>query len=414
MTQKVCKIHKNQRFIGACLAVTLAICWPLKAENQDEKSNLVTARSSVENYNIMPVTFRSMDAFFHKETVAAGSGAPLPEAKASLDITVSIAGREMSLEEALVYTDTNALLVMKDGKIVYEQYLNGGTKESRFIGWSISKSVTSILLGAALEAGHIKSLEDTVGQYVPEARGTVYENVSLYDMLMQRAGTSYTEIPTGDKVTDVQKLATQSLFLGEKRFTDLSDVTITRAAEAGTTFNYSTLTSSFLGRVIEEATGMSLAAYTQKALWQPAGMQNHAYWLLDGKPGEGKAIGGASFNATARDFARIGQMMLNKGQINGKQVITKDWVKQSTVYTEKEAVIPEEDRGYQHQWWTFMKIPVYEAIGIHGQYISIDPSTNTVLVKMSYWPDRGGLQYEIDNLALFDAIRAHVSNKGQK
>lgn len=396
-----------------CIAGSLAIGASLNASPQ-KKSDLITARQSVENYNIMPVTFRSMDAFFHKETVAATPGKPLSKATTPLDITAHIAGKNMSLQEALTYTDTNALLVMKDGKIVYEQYLNGATAESRFIGWSISKSVTSILIGAALEAGYIKSLDDTVGQYVPEARGTVYENVSLYNMLMQRAGTSYTEIPTGDKVTDVQLLAEQSMIRGEKRFTDLSEVSISRVAKQGTKFNYSTLSSSFLGRVLEEATSMSLAAYTQKALWEPAGMQSSAYWLLDGEPGVGQAKAGGSFNATTRDFARIGQMMLDGGYINGKQVISNDWVRQSTVYTETEAVIPEEDRGYQHQWWTFMKTSIYEAIGIHGQYISIDPSTNTVIVKMSYWPDRGGLQYEIDNLALFDAIRMHVSNQGQK
>ncbi|MFC3051738.1 serine hydrolase domain-containing protein [Kordiimonas pumila] len=395
--------------LNALLALPTVTAAPAQEHPElSEKSNVFMARKHVADYTISPVSFRSMDAFFNTAPVTAKPGKPIATALAPLDISVPIAGKTMSLPEALTYTDTNALLVIKDGKIVYEEYRNGANPDSRFISWSIAKSVTSILMGKALEAGLIKSLDDTVGMYVPEAKGTVFEDVTLKNMLQMRAGTSYDEMGSNG-ISHINILKDHSLVTGEKRFTDVSTLGLTRTSEQGAVFNYSTLTASLLGRVVEEATGMSLANYTEKALWQPAGMQMPAYWLLDGKLGEGQAFAGGGFNAVLRDFGRIGLMMLNKGYINNTQVVPESWVTESTIYKSTEVLIPIENRGYQHQWWTFIDTHIFEAIGVYGQYISVDPDTNTVIVKLSYWPDKGGLQYEMDNRALFDAIRTYVT-----
>lgn len=373
-----------------------------------DKSNIVEARRHVEDYTASPVSFRAIEQYFDTETVRSLASSPLPTKLAALDIEVELNGKKMDLQQALTYTDTNALLVIHNGQVIYEQYKNGAHKDSQFISWSMAKSITSILFGIALNAGDINSLDDTVGTYLPGLKDSVFGDVTLKNMLMQRAGTSYKEFKLLG-AAEVDILADQSIFRGEKRFTDLSDVDLTRAAEQGVDFNYSTLTSTILGRVIEAATGKPLAQYTEEVLWQPAGMQNSASWMLDGKQGEGLAFAGGGFNATLRDFGRIGQMMLQGGKINDRQVVPKDWVTTSTQYKGTDPVIANTPRGYGYQWWTFLGTKIFEAVGIHGQFISVDPKTQTVIVKLSYWPARGGGAYARDNHTLLTAIRAAVA-----
>lgn len=375
-----------------------------------EKSDNIEARRNVEDYSISSVSFRSIDDFFEVEPVATSTilAAPLETAIAPLSVSVELAGKTMDLPTALKYTDTNALLVIKDGKVVYEEYRNGSDQDSRFVSWSMAKSITSILFGIALAEGQIQSIEDPIEQYLPDLKGTAFEGVTLKNMLLQRAGTDYKEWALFGS-TDVDQLVEQSLFSGEKRFTDFGALSLKRKTAAGEKFNYSTLNSTLLGRVIEAATGMPLAQYTQQKLWIPAGMQDSAYWMLDGESGVGKAFAGGGFNATLRDYARIGLMMLNYGFINGKQVVPATWVEESTRYLSDESVIKGAPRGYQYHWWTFLDSNIFEAVGIRGQYISVDPDTNTVIVKLSYWPKRGGGSYARENHQLLTAIRQSLT-----
>lgn len=375
-----------------------------------DKFDVAEARRNVEDYSISSVSFRSMDRFFDIEWVEPGTpkAASLGMELAPLDISVELGGDKLNLQKALDYTDTNALLVMRDGKVVYEEYRNGSDAESRFVSWSMAKSITSILFGVALSEKKIQSIDDAIDVYLPELKGTVFEGVSLKNMLLQRAGTDYKEW-TFFGSADVDELVEQSLFTGETRFTNFADLQLKRTGTTGESFNYSTLNSTLLGRVIEVATGKSLAEYTEEKLWIPAGMQDSAFWMLDGKAGEGKAFAGGGFNATLRDYARIGQMMLQEGFINGQQVVPKDWVLESTQYNSDEAVIKGAPRGYQYQWWTFLGTNIFEAVGIHGQTISIDPDTNSVIVKLSYWPKRGGGSFARENHAVLTAIRQSLS-----
>lgn len=406
--QRLIMVFLMTAMMGLIIPALMAA--PIEAPQDKLTPSLLLARQNVGHPLISPVSFRNMDTFFPSETVAAKPGTPLPTATVSLQFPdFVLGGKSYNFADALKATNTNALLVMKDGTLVHESYYNGAGPESRFIAWSISKSITSILLGIAMHEGKIESLQDTTGKYVPEARGTVFEDVSLYHMLQMQAGTSYREMAKGQKA-DIYTLKDNSINTGLSRFTDTSVLNLTRTSKPGTQFNYSTLTASMLGRVVEEATSTSLARYTEEKLWKPAGMQLSAYWILDGEPGTGQAYGGGGFNASARDLARIGQMMLNGGSINNKQIVPAKWVAQSTHYERSEAVIPMENRGYQFQWRTFLNTKIYEAIGVYGQYVSVDPATNTVIVKLSSWPEKGGLQYELDNRDLFTAIRKNVAS----
>lgn len=390
--------------LGLVAAVVFKLWfWP------EPNSNIYEARRHSQDYSISPVSFRTMDAFFPTQTVATTPGEPLPVALKQLDFKTELSGALQSFEEGLKKTDTNAILVIHKGNIVYERYFNGADETSRFVSWSMSKSLISILIGTALEAGHIKSIDDTVDTYVSALKGTAFEGVSIRNMLSMRAATSYRErnFPLLGR-SDLDLLIEKSLYQNEIHFTDFKMLDLKREHAPGETFNYSTLTSSLLGRVLEEATGKTLAEYTEQAVWKPSGMQSSAYWLLDGAPPRGRAFGGGGFNATLRDYGRLGLMMLQDGMIGGKKIVSKDWVNLSTQYKSLEPVLAKTPRGYKYHWWTLVGTEIFEAVGIHGQYISVDPKTETVIIKASYWPSRGGGKYFLEHIALFDAIRTAV------
>lgn len=388
----------------------LAAAPPVTEAARDLPStDIVAARREITTYPASAKTFQMMDAYFPVAKVSAAPGVPLAETNGNFPKKFTIGGQEVDLESALVASDTNALLVLKDGAIVYETYLNGSDANTRFIGWSMSKSVTSLLFGIALSEGDIHSIEDTVETYLPDLKGTAFEGVTLRNLLEMRGGSSYREQGGNGVESHVDQLVAQSIFENKAHFTDISDTDIVRLNEAGVAFNYSTLTTSILGRVIESATGVTLAEYTSEKLWKPAGMQDDAYWLLDGEPGWGDEWAGGGFNATARDFARLGLMVLQGGEINDRQVVPAEWITQSSQHTHGGPVIPNTPRGYGYQWWTFLGTDTFEAVGVHGQFTSIDPVTDTVIVKLSYWPVRGSGKHAVETHMLLSAIRDAIS-----
>lgn len=388
-------------------AIAAAMLAAVPAVAQSPSAALIEARSRVADPALSPVTFRAMAQFFPSEGVAAGRRiAPLPRGAAMARPAVTLRGTAVDFDEALRRTHTNALLVIKGGRIVHEQYLNGGGPADRYMSWSIAKSVTAILTGIAIERGVIAGLGDPIDRYLPALAGTPYEGVSIENMLQMREGSSYAEIrPDGS--SDTETLRRRATYANSARFTDFSGLGLTRKHPPGAVFNYATLTSGLIAAALEAASGKSLARLTEDWLWKPAGMEASAHWLLDGPPPAGRAIGGGAFNAVLRDYGRIGQMMLDGGRLGGRQVVSRDWVKRSA--TDVHGVqIPEEGRGYNLHWWTTPAAGRFEAIGIHGQFISIDPASDSVIVKLSHWPDKGGLDYELDTLALFDAIRRAI------
>lgn len=390
---------------GAALLAGTASAQPL--------TPLAEARAHVGDADINVVTFRAMDAFFPSAPVAAGRTAKLPERRRSLSPEVRFADGAMPFETALDRTYTNALLVLRDGALVDERYRNGSGPESRFTSWSVAKSITSILIGIALDKGMIANVTEQADKYVPELKGTSFEGATIEDLLTMRDGTSYTEqVPGGESTLDrIKRRSSYANFTG---FSDVTGLGLTRIHPPGTHFNYSTLTSSLLARAVEGASGMTLAAFTEKYLWRPAGMEASAYWQLDRPAPDGLALGGSGFNATLRDFGRIGQLMLDGGRANGKQIVSKVWVEKSTQHFGGGSVLPGAPRGYGYQWWTTLGTYRFEAIGIHGQFVSVDPATRTVIVKLSHWPEKGGQQLTIETLALLDAVRSAVSAEKAK
>lgn len=409
LSANVTALAKGAGVVGLVLLASCSTI-PPSATFAAPSVELIESREAVESYPASAQRFQSMREIFPVAIVEASPGGPLPVRESPLPESFSLGDQSLGLEDILSATDTNALIVIRDGVIIHESYLNGSTAETRFIGWSISKSVTSLLFGIALTDGDIESIDDPVEKYLPDLAGSPFEGATLRNLLEMRGGTSYREQPMFGQPSHVDPLAAQSIFENRKRFTDLSEVDVEKQGEPGDAFNYSTLTASLLGRVIEAATGVTLAEYTSEKLWKPAGMQDDAYWMLDGPLGTGDEWAGGGFNASARDFARLGLMVLQNGELGGEQIVPADWIEVSTVHTRSEPVIPGTPRGYGYQWWTFVGTEIHEAVGVHGQFISIDPFTNSVIVKMSYWPERGSGKHAMEHHAFFTSIRASMAD----
>ena len=352
--------------------------------------------------DVSALAFRSMDMLFTTRTVArSGSIAVLPRADHALDFNYDFEGKSYSAQQFLERTYTNALLVMKDGKIVSEIYRNNSNDRTRFMGWSMTKSVTSVLVGRALEEGRIKSLDDPITNYLPELKGGGYDGVSIRHILQMRSGVDYEERYDFANPGIAASNHINALVKNVARFADAAR-TIKRLHAPGKVFQYKTLDTAVLGWLVERVTGTSVAAYTAQTLWEPLGMESDAFYIMDGAPGVGREFSGAGFNATLRDWARFGLMMLNKGSANGHQIVSRDWVEKSTAPTATEEAFG----GYGFQWWTMPNSPAYSALGLQGQYVFVDPLTRTVVVKLSYFPPGPNEQESAETSAFLAAASA--------
>jgi CubicO group peptidase (beta-lactamase class C family) len=339
-------------------------------------------RWRMNDSDVNALTFRAMDTLFTTRTVARGGPVwPLPAAAHALDFSYTWQGQARPANDFLERTYTNALLVLKDGRIVSEQYRNHSDGRSRFIGWSMTKSITSVLVGCALAEGRIDSLDTPISNYLPELKGGGYEGVSIRHVMQMRSGVDYEERYDFANPGRAANNHINSLVRNTTRFADAAR-TLPRIHAPGEHFQYKTIDTAVLGWLIERVTRGSVAAYTAQCLWEPLGAEADGFYIMDGPPGTGREFSGAGFNATARDFARFGQMMLDEGMADGRRIVSADWVRQSTRPTGGN---DSQRGGYGLQWWTLGGAS-YAAIGLQGQYVFIDPATRTVVVKLSYFP----------------------------
>lgn len=353
--------------------------------------------------NVNSLMFRSMDRLFTTRTVARGGPVwDLPRSDHALDFTYDWQGVTRPAEEVLERTYTNAVLVMKHGRIVSEIYRNNSHDRSQFVGWSVTKSITSVLIGCALAEDRIDSLDTAITDYLPELNGSGYEGVSIRHIMQMRSGVEYEE---RYDFANPGLAASNHIFAIVRNTARFADVArrLPRIHAPGEVFQYKTIETAVLGWLIERVTDGSVAAYTARCLWEPLGAESDGFYIMDGPPGTGREFSGAGFNATLRDYARIGQMMLDEGVANGRRIVSADWVRQSTHPTGAEDGWP---GGYGLQWWTVASSDAYMAIGLQGQYIYVDPATRTVVVKLSYFPPGDNSAFENETLAFMAAASA--------
>jgi CubicO group peptidase (beta-lactamase class C family) len=346
-------------------------------------------RRAMMDSEVNTLTFHNMDQIFTTRTVGrSGPVWALPRADRELDFTYEYNGQRYTPEDFLERTYTNALLVMKDGRIVYENYRNNTNDATRFIVWSTTKSLVGLMVGVAVNEGFIKSVDDPITRYLPELKGGGYDGATVKNILQMRSGVDYEERYDFGNPGTAARNHEQALVTNIVRFADAAR-TIKRKHPPGQVFQYKTLDTAVLGWLLERVTGRTLASYMAEKFWEPLGAERDAFFIMDGAPGVGREFSGAGFNATVRDLSRIGLMMLNEGKGNGRQIIPAQWVRDSV-----QPGTPGPGPGYGYQWWLVDNSSAYYALGLQGQYIYVDPDTRTVIVKVSYFPPENQTAHE--------------------
>ena len=345
--------------------------------DEDQKAllaNLPTDRNvlfwSVEQRD---AAFRAMDALpvlAETRTIEAGGKAyPLPQ---GLPLEL-----DFDLDAYLASQRTSALVVLHDGKIVLERYGLGFEQDGRWTSFSVAKSLTSTLVGAAIQDGAIDDIDDPVTKYLSGLEGSAYEDVSIRQLLTMTSGVRWNEDYT-DPESDVARF-------NEHRASEGEDVTVSymrglpREAPAGEKWVYKTGETNLIGVLVSEATGKPLAEYLSEKVWRPFGMQQDATWLLGST---GHEISGCCIQAATRDMARFGLFVLRDGRAGGKRVVPEGWFSEATA---KQADIGAPGKGYGYQWWTYDD-GAYAAQGIFGQGIFIDPARGLVIASNANWP----------------------------
>lgn len=384
-----------RKFGVALLAASLALAGckqtnePAAEQPRQEQSFALTPaviamRWQWLNPEINSFTFReTKNVFEYRDVGRSGEVWDLPRADGFAMPAIEFGGETRDYARFAQDTFTNAMLVLKDGRIVFEDYRNRMTPETRHIAFSMSKTITAMLVGIALERGEIASLDDPAEKYVPRLAGTGYEGVTIRQILQMRSGVEYQErYDFGDNPSFAGRLHEQAIVLNKIRFAE-GALETKRANAPGSTFNYSTLDTMVLGWILEEATDETLEAQMEQRIWQPLGAEADAFWLADGPPGAGRALNGMGFNATLRDFARLGQVLLDGGKGGDTRILPEGWVKQMTAMLPTGGPMP----GYGLQTWQIDEEGgAFSAVGLAGQFIYVHPASRTVIVKLSYYP----------------------------
>ena len=310
---------------------------------------------------------------------------------------VNFDGQPLEMQEFLDTTNTNALLVIRDGKISYEYYKEDKFKDSRLPSYSVGKAMTALVVGQLIDQGKI-SESDTFVSFFPEFKtGGSFDKVNVQRLLDMQSGVgvsdNYPSGPSGWGVAIAQMYASTDIpwFIGNNRKMDF---------EPGTESLYRSVDTQMIGMIIQKVTNQSVSDYFTANIWQQVGADFDATWNVDKVGGYEKTF--CCFNAVARDYARIGQLILDNGVVpfDKQQVISTSWMKRITTPATRL------DYGWGYGAFFWHPYPgVTLMLGLHGQYVYIDIPNKTVIVKLSDEPT------EVDNSPEVAAVLKEISEK---
>ncbi len=379
-------MRKVLKTAGRVAALALVAALVVGIWKREEITRLMAVNSLFTAEKITR-NFSHMDDLFLTRALPRGDGpvSPLP------------GGPAMKLPEgAAEWIETRsvtALLVLKGGRIVHESYHRGTGAEDLRISWSMAKSFLSVLFGTVLEEGVIASLDDPVVQYAPELRGSAYDGTTIRQVLNMASGVKFNEDYL-DFHSDINRMG-RVLALGGS-MDGFAAGLMAREAEPGSEWKYVSIDTHVIGMVIAGATGRDPADLMVERIVRPMGFEAEPYFLTDG---EGTAFVLGGLNMRTRDYARFGQMILQKGEWQGQRIVSADWIDASTRPSAPGGAL------YGYQWW----IPRdaggdFMAQGIYGQYIYISPRHDTVIVVNA--ADRGFRNPGVDdaNIDMLQAI----------
>jgi CubicO group peptidase (beta-lactamase class C family) len=304
---------------------------------------------------------------------------PLPLAKAAAEVKLGyrFENQAWTLEDFLAHQRVTGLLVIKDGAVLFERYQYDRKPADRFISHSMAKSIVSLGVGMAVAEGKIASLDDLVSKYVPKLAGSAYGETTIRNVLRMSSGVKFSEAYDGndDLTRFVIARSREGSIAALREFN-------TREAEQGTRFHYASSETMVLTVLLHAVTGTTLSEYLTARLWQPIGAEGDATWI---KGADGTESGFGNFNATLRDYGRLGMMLANDGVVGGKQIVPKDYLLDATDWRRQPPAFQPRKAtpyfGYGFQFWPFPgEKRRFALLGVYGQSIFVDPELKLVMV----------------------------------
>jgi len=328
--------------------------------------------------------FRAMEAQFPGTTAQHGTPRALPKGE-------PLAISDADVDAFMAAQNVAGLMVIQDGKVRLEKYGLGMKPEDRWTSFSVAKSFTSTLVGAAVKDGLIASIDDPVTKYVPELKGSGYDGVTVKQILTMTSGVKWNEDYT-DPNSDVVKMLSVPVGAGEDPNTAYLK-TLPREAEPGTKWVYKTGETNLIGVIVQRATGKTLTEYAQEKIVKPAGFEGDLFWMVDSA---GQNVGGCCLSIRLADYARMGLFALE----GGKGQVPDGWFAEAG---KEQAPIGLPGFGYGYQWWTYPG-GAWGGQGIFGQAILIVPQKNLVVAVVSNWPKASGGDLRVPQLQFFQKL----------
>ena len=400
----VARFFASARWVGFVIGSTLVlllvagVTWTLSAPDRALflARDIVWGPSDVWDYQKFPerAVYSTAPAFHFEQSLR-------PELFQTMTVEYKQGGqvKQANLEELLKSTQTTSFIVIKDDAILYEGYFSGYNRDSIVTSFSMAKSVTSALVGIAIDEGRIGSVDDPVIYYLPELRGRGLDGVTIRHLLLMASGIRYV---SDDEITGLAELSPFSDDGLSYNYPNLRSQALAVAPDdngPGAEFNYNNYNPTLLGIILERTTHMPVAQYLREKIWEPLGMEYPASWSLDSEASGFEATL-CCLNGRAIDFAKFGRLFLNNGNWNGKQIISEQWVKESTSpYPNPNSDIAwrantwfsdwrEANASgigyYKYQWWGKLRPDGsydFIAVGHLGQRIYVSPQNNAVAVR---------------------------------
>ena len=399
-------MKQNTGFMILCILLVASFCF-LNTSTAAAEEPAVDASLDAENFgkldNLMfwaprekLAGFRNIEKLYNTREIERGDQfyALCPDPMDLSGLSYKLNEKTFKFDDFMTRNRVTGVIIIKDDRILAERYGLGNSVSSRWISFSVAKSIVSMLVGAAIKDGYISSVDEKIADYLPRLKGSAYEDASIKNILQMASGVEWNE-DYADPKSDVNNMPTPILelleMLRQKK----------RVAEPGAKFNYNTAETHLVGALVRAAIGNNLSTYLTQKIWQPMGMESDASWLLHGPAGG--EMGGCCINATLRDYARIGIFTMHNGVLpDGTQVLPEKWMKASTTPS---SAYP----GYGYLWWIGQDS--FSAIGIFGQRIYINPDQNLVIAIHSAWNQAGSREYFAHEDAFVRSVVTYLENK---
>jgi CubicO group peptidase (beta-lactamase class C family) len=343
--------------------------------------------------------FRHMESLATVQTISRGETVHALPVGDTLALSIVIDEQEWSLDDYLADQRAAGVVVVHNGAIRLETYGLGSNADERWTSFSVAKSLTSTLVGAAIADGAIGSLEDPITRYIPQLNGSGYDGVTVRQLLTMTSGVRWNEDYT-DPNSDVARFNSVALEPGVDPIVTYMR-TLESEAPPGTRWQYNTGETNLIGVLVANATGRPLAEYLSEKVWAAFGMDQDAEWIVNAG---GSELGGCCISATVRDYARFGLFVLGGGAANGQLIVPTDWFASAGI---RQADYGVPGRGYGFQWWTYDD-GSFAAQGIFGQGIFVDPARNLVIASNGNWPVASDAGYRERRNAFYRSVQASI------